>query len=101
MIKRFTSREDVFEVAYRISKDSDYAKEYARYERDEERRLELCEKFAKEKGITGSKFAIAGDGSVNIPFNENQKRNIYFFIEDNELNRERFKGSLKKKKFTI
>ena len=61
MIKRFTSREDVFEVAYRISKDSDYAKEYARYERDEKRRLELCEKFAKEKGITGSKFAIAGD----------------------------------------
>lgn len=35
MIKRFTSREDMFEVAYRISKDSDYAKEYARYERDE------------------------------------------------------------------
>lgn len=97
MIKRFTSREDVFEVAYRISKDSDYAKEYARYERDEKRRLELCEKFAKEKGITGSKFAIAGDGSVNMPFNESQKRNIYFFIEDNELNRERFKGSLKKK----
>ena len=97
MIKRFTSREDVFEVAYKISKDSDYAKEYARYERDEKRRLELCEKFAKEKGITGSKFAIAGDGSVNMPFNENQKRNIYFFIEDNELNRERFKGSLKKK----
>ena len=30
MIKRFTNREDVFEVAYRISKDSDYAKEYAR-----------------------------------------------------------------------
>ena len=97
MIKRFTSREDMFEVAYRISKDSDYAKEYARYERDEERRLELCEKFAKEKGITGSKFAIAGDGSVNMPFNENQKKSIYFFIEDNEHNNERFKDSLKKK----
>lgn len=97
MIKRFTSGKDVFEVAYRISKDSDYAKEYARYERDEERRLELCEKFAKEKGITGSKFAIAGDGSVNMPFNENQKKSIYFFIEDNEYNNERFKDSLKKK----
>lgn len=97
MIKRFTSGEDVFEVAYRISKDSDYVKEYARYERDEERRLELCEKFAKEKGITGSKFAIAGDGSVNMPFNENQKKSIYFFIEDNEHNNERFKDSLKKK----
>lgn len=74
MIRRFTSKEDVFEIAYRISKDSDYAKEYARYERDEERRLELCEKFAKEKGITGSKFAIAGDGSVNMPFNSVKAR---------------------------
>lgn len=61
-------------------------------------RSKFVREFLRKHEIEGFIYYICGKGEFNTIFKEEEKRNIKFYIEDNEANEERFGRQLKQKK---
>lgn len=81
---------------YYIVENPDFIKESRFLEKAKKDRYQMINDFFEEHGIDGDYYYFSGNGSVNKPFSENEKRGICLSISLTEQNKKNFGDQLKK-----
>ncbi len=81
---------------YYIVENEDFLKKVRFFEKARKDRNQLIVEFFKEHGIDGDSYYFSGDGYVNEPFSEEEKRKICLSIDLTEKNERNFGNQLKK-----
>lgn len=79
-----------------IVTNEQFLKETRDFRKNEEERNALIKEFYEKKGISGNGYYIRGDGRVNRPFEEYNKKDIRLYIGDCEENEAKFGKQLLK-----
>lgn len=79
-----------------IVTNEQFLKEIDDFKENERIRNDFIKEFFEEHGIYGSAYYIRGDGCVNVPFKDYEKKNINLYIGKSEENTEKFGKQLKK-----
>ena len=72
------------ERSFIASKESKYVQAFDKYIELGQQQKVFVNKFFNEKGIEATSYMIGGNGSVNKPFREYEKKDITFGIEPTE-----------------
>lgn len=72
------------ERSFIATKESEYVKSLNEYMKLGKQQNEFVKKFFNEKGIETSIYMVSGDGSVNRPFEEFNKKEIKLSIQPSE-----------------
>lgn len=75
-----------------------FLEEIEEYKKNRLRQNEFIKRFFAEKGIKGIGYCISGDGRINAPFEERDKRDITLYIESCPENNALFASQLKKER---
>ena len=79
-----------------IVTNNDFLEKIKRYKEIRKSRTEFINKFFDENGIESEMYCFDGSGISNEPCSEFRKDSIRLFIEDTQVNREKYGLQLKK-----
>lgn len=79
-----------------IVTNEQFLKEIDDFRENERIRKDFIKEFFEKHGIFGTVYYINGNGSINAPFEEYQKKNINLYIGKSDENTEKFGKQLKK-----
>lgn len=87
-------RKEIMERFY-IVKNEKYLESIKRDQELSQKRNAFVKKFFEENGIDGSTYILHGNGRMNIPFQECDKKGICLEIEDTDNNNEQYGSQFK------
>jgi hypothetical protein len=70
------------------TKESELVKDINKYIQMCKEQSQFVKKFCDEKGIEAHEYIISGDGTINQPFGEYWKKNIKFYINPTDKDKE-------------
>lgn len=79
---------------FKISKEAEYYKDLMDYSEKSKQQNDFINKFFKENNIVANEYTMGGDGRVNIPFSEDDKKEIHLSINPTEEDISNFSSML-------
>lgn len=70
------------ERAFKLNKESDYVKRLHQCKEYDKQQRDFIVRFFEEHGIESTYFKMGGNGGVNCPFKEYEKKSISLYISD-------------------